>query len=400
MILRKSLIMKKILFITNRDVLTTCGAFRLIGNRAEALYQLYNVVTDFCVIQKDERLSSPKRDSINAGGVMTVVTYNKFNVLSSICKLHREVYRMIKENQYRAIVISEVSLPLNLKKIKKLSGLPIYFDGHGSSEDIYECARKRGTIPFVLRYCAYLLDIKLLKRYFKIADGCFVVSSGMKDYYQKKVGLPDNFTYLRVPCATSSVLSDNEYINYRKEYQKHFNLEDDTISFVYSGGVESWQCVQETIDLFRSISSQLDIKSKLFVFSYEVDKAKEMVGNDNRIVVDSFSAKELKKALCAMDFAFMIRKDTVTNNVAFPNKFLEYTNARLNIITTPYVYDIAEQIKQFKLGYIYDFEDDFSGLVNYVEENKDSRLPSSVVNEVLTKNSFEERLKDFIQVLS
>lgn len=393
--------MEKILFITNRDVLTTCGAFRLIGNRAEALYREYGLATDFCVIQKESRLLSPKRENINAGGEMKVVTYNSFNIISALIRFHKEIYRMINKSQYKAIIVSEISLIINLKKIKSLSGVPIYFDGHGSSEDIYECARQRGAIQFFLRYCAYILDIKLLKHYFKIANGSFVVSSGMRDYYQQKTNAPASFQYFRVPCATASVLDNTCYLSYRQEYRQYFSLLDDCIAFVYSGGIESWQCVEETVKIYKHIAKSISKNSKFFIFTYEVDKARQMIGEDNEdVIVISFKSSELIKALCAMDFAFLIRKDTITNNVAFPNKFLEYVNTRLKIITTPYVYDVASQVKDNNLGCIIGLNDNLDDLIDYIENNHNTQISSLIVEHVIIDNGFKVRLSEFNKAIN
>ena len=67
--------MKKILFITNRNALTTCGALRLIKNRAEALFEDYGIASDF-VCSEEYRINSPARTD-SAGGNMTIVGYDE-----------------------------------------------------------------------------------------------------------------------------------------------------------------------------------------------------------------------------------------------------------------------------------------------------------------------------------
>lgn len=49
----------------------------------------------------------------------------------------------------------------------------------------------------------------------------------------------------------------------------------------------------------------------------------------------------------------MLREDVPTNHFAYPNKFLEYVAAHRPVITTPYVYDIAEEIDRHGVGLLY-----------------------------------------------
>ena len=48
--------MRKILFLTTRNIVTTCGELRLIKNRAKTLYEEYGYKTDFLalVTRKDK----------------------------------------------------------------------------------------------------------------------------------------------------------------------------------------------------------------------------------------------------------------------------------------------------------------------------------------------------------
>ena len=60
--------MKRLLMITSRNILTSCGELRLIKNRAEYLYKDYNVATDFITFGISSRLKSKRREKIEAGG--------------------------------------------------------------------------------------------------------------------------------------------------------------------------------------------------------------------------------------------------------------------------------------------------------------------------------------------
>lgn len=388
----------KILFITNRDVLTSCGALRLIKNRAESLYRDYGVSTDFCVLQRQTRIDSPKREKINAGGQMWITGYSHMSILASYYKFYKNIHNVLLNEEYNAIIISQTALIINISKIRKLTNAPIFLDGHGASEDIYESSRGGSKMILAMRKFAYYIDKCFIRYYLNRIDGCFVVSTGLRKYYEEMTK-NQNLKFFRAPCAVVDEITKINYEICRKEYRERFKIKEDEIAFVYSGGIEPWQSVEETIEIFKSIAGKIDQSCKMFIFSYEVELVKEMVANDSRFHVESFKAEELKKALCAMDFSFLIRKNTVTNNVAFPNKFLEYLLARLQVLSTPYVYDVAEQIKLYQVGYIYDFGDDITKLAEYVRNNRGKNLDSKIVSEIINENSFKTRLATFVDYI-
>ena len=146
--------------------------------------------------------------------------------------------------------------------------------------------------------------------------------------------------------------------------------------------------------LYLQISKQIDCKTRLLIFSHNIDAIRKLLNDeDKNIITDSYSAEELQKALNAGDFAFMLRHDCVTNNVAFPNKFLEYIQSGMKIIATPYVHDIASQIKQYDVGYLYNFENDLTDIIAYIQSEKSSKPDFEKRNTILRYNSFDERLK-------
>lgn len=390
--------MKKILFITNRNALTTCGALRLIKNRAEALYQDYNISTDFAVYQKQKRIDSPYREIISAGGEMEVFGYAPKTYYKNLSLFRRAVIDKLKTQSYDAIIISQIALFISIEDIRTVSKAPIYLDIHGAPDDIYGSVKMKSLHKYIYRRLIASYYIHCLRYYFKKVDGCLVVSKGLETYLQTRFKPKEKFLFFRAPCAIVSKLNEYDYKRYRDEYRKMFNLNEDELAFVYSGGLEPWQCIGETIRLYKAINQRVPLKTKMLIFSYEVEKAKELIGNDSSFILKSFKSDELEKALCACDYAFLLRKDITTNHVAFPNKFLEYVKSYLKVIATPYVYDVAAQIREHKLGAICDFCDD-DKIVDYVIETKEQVISTDVINQVLEMNSFKTRLADFAAII-
>lgn len=387
------------LFITNRNALTTCGALRLIKNRAEALFNDYEIATDFIIFQKESRVNSPSREFINAGGDSYVVGYSKSSFLESLKVFKKTITRKLSDTDYKAIIISQVALYIDVKEIKKHTSAPILMDFHGAPNDVYESVRKTSILKYSLRRLLTIYNHLCLRYYFKNVDGCLVVSTGLEAYFRKEFSYKESFKFFRVPCSLSKKFNQEEFNKYRDKYRKEFGVSENDIVFVYSGGFEPWQCVQETVALYNKVREALVNQTKLCLFSYEIDKAQAIVPNDQNCILRSFKSDELEKALCACDYAFLLRKDIITNHVAFPNKFLEYIKSNLRIIATPYVYDVAEQIKKYNLGVIIKI-DDATTATNYINKTRLEKNDSNTIDTVIRLNSFKETLKEVVCYLT
>ena len=208
-------------------------------------------------------------------------------------------------------------------------------------------------------------------------------------------------SFFRIPCATTTTpLSIDEYNENRKKYREKYNIANNEVVFIYSGGVSSWQCIEETIALYKGIASKSKTSMRLLVFSHMRETIEKIVRNDKSIIIDSYQPDELEKALCAGDYAFLIRRKSIINEVAFPNKYLEYVKSGMQIITTPYVDEIARQIEKYGIGYIHDLGQPLEPLINYVNCNtidKNEMIRKS--EEILDYNGFKKRLLPFINFI-
>ena len=392
------LTMKKILFVTDRNILTTSGELRLIKNRAESLFNESGIITDFIVFAKKERAEN-RNEEINAGGDLTVYEVSLSKPLSaaaSFFKVRKEIEKRLKTNEYRTVVLSGPVMVSYAKRIKRDLRIPVIADIHGSFEDMVVFAK---TSPFVKRAMlrlSYHLEKYLLKRNTKYLDGFFVVTEALKRYITENYPVNNNMRYFIIPCATNTDPSDaEEYRNDRKKYREKYGIQEDEIVFVYSGGVSPWQCVDRSIWLFRKIADCLEVQTRMLVFSHRREAVEALTNGDSRILIDSYPPDELLHVLHAGDFAFLLRENCVTNNVAFPNKFLEYVHSGMRIITTPYIEEIAKQVSGYDLGYIYDFNEDIRQLTDYIQNVDIHSYREKDIDKVLTENSFANTTRDF-----
>lgn len=391
---------KRVLFITNRNILTTCGELRLIKNRAETLFSVYNVRSDFLTLANPSRINAVQKERINAGGSIKAIPQNINNpisILKAWIEIKREIKKRILSEKYRTIILSGSGMPLLSKYIKKINKkIRIYADIHGASEDIEELVKNASKIKRIINKSIFMLDKKGIQKSTNYLDGYFVVTDSLKDYLKTNYNIKTKAAFYVAPCAT--VIQDDKYFEnyykYRREYRKKFSLKENETAFIYSGGISSWQCIEETISVFNEIKKKM-ANAKLLIFSHNQNEIIKMIGTKTDIIFDSFKPEELTKALCAGDYAFLLRRDCVTNNVAFPNKYLEYVQSKMKIITTPYVYEIARQVKKWNLGITIDIDN--PNVFNMMEYLTNSELNTDkIVREVLNYNSFSKTLKSFV----
>lgn len=393
--------MKRILFITNRNILTTSGELRLIKNRAESLYVNYGIPTDFIALSSRERINAESKEIIEAGGVLQTFELDITNPVitaSSYRKVKKVIYEKLETGLYGAVIFSGTTMAFYAKGIKKRFDVRIYLDIHGALEDILEVSKNASRIKGTIFRALYHVDIKAVKQATNYSEGYFVVTEALEEYIKERFPVAKEKQFFIIPCATSTTpIDETEYKRDRANYRNKYCIKEDEIVFVYSGGVSSWQCVEESIELYKSLAEKLNKNARMLVFSHNISEIKKRVNGDTRIQTDSYSPNELFHALRAGDFAFLLRRDNLTNNVAFPNKFLEYVQSGMRIITTPYVKEIAKQVERYNLGFIYDFDDNVDELLCYVRNVDQNTEREKTIDAVLEQNSFSYTTKKFAE---
>jgi len=389
--------MSNILFVTTRNVLNTSGELRLIKNRTKALFTNWNIVTEFIVINSKKRIEA-SNEKIGYGSSMQTIGVNKYNLFSIIVaflKSKKLIQNTISKKNFSCVILSGSGTLHFFKFIKKCNKNTIVLaDFHGSIQEFREYSN--GTFfqkifKRVLYYQAYFSE----KKYLKLLDGILVPSKSLardlKQTYQIS-----NLKYHVVPCALENDYIENDLIEkYRKKYRSLYRIESNEILFIYSGGASHWQCIEKTITIFNNIRIHLNKNAKLLVLSFEIEKIKKIVGYNEHVIFDSLSSADATKALFAGDFAFLIRENYVTNNVAFPNKFLEYVQSGMNIITTPYIHDIAEILEYHQIGIIINpYTVDYRDLLDFI--NNHSTVNWSDRKSIIMNASFNSTLQHFI----
>ena len=377
--------MKKILFVTSRNIISTCGELRLIKNRANVLKEEYGYTTDYIAYRVRKKVQNEKID-----GKLTILQdpINRF-------KLHAMIRKAILNGEYSCLILSGNTISL-LPYIKKLDKkCKVILDIHGTIEEYVEF-RNHSILEKLIFGYLYMHTKKVEKKVVPLSDRILTVSHSLADYY-KIISKNDDIKTFIVPCSISATITKQSYDEYRKFYREKYGIEKSDLVFAYSGGASPWQCVEESVELFGKIRKQLGKNCKMLLFSGSEELVRQYRDRPG-VIAGTLSPDKVMETLCAGDFGLMLRDDYATNNYAFPNKFLEYVGSGLRVIATPYVYDVRDYIKEFDIGLITDLPiraESVDELCDKISADYDRDGHFRRCEALIKKCSFVETLKPF-----
>lgn len=386
---------KKILLISSRNLYNTSGELRLVKNRTQTLLQNYCVSTD-CVMIKYKKVLNKPQEQLPCNS-FRLFTHNMLDYKLREREMMHYVADLINEQTevYSAIVLSGMQVIPLAPALKVLSPKSkIIADLHGAFEELVEFPGSSFT-KAILRRIYYKIAKKNERKYLKTCDGFYVVSRALQKYIETEYHI-EGKPFFIIPCGIPQTEVDVDFsIENRAKYRAKYNIKDDDTLFIYSGGVSPWQCIEESVRMFERLKQKTDKKIILLLLSGNKNAIAKYRSND--IIIDSYSGEEVRKVLCAGDYAFMLRQEFVTNNVAYPNKFLEYVSAGLRVITTTAVRDIADQILQYKVGQIVELTGDLDWKL--IENRKPYLDDVEQRNALLKATSFETTLASFVDYI-
>ena len=136
----------KILFVTSRNIVNTCGELRLIKNRTKTLYEEYGIRLDFFALKSDKVLKQ-FQEPIGCESTLRLFTYPKnFPVclLSANNKMKKELGKTLKNNNYICAILSGANVLSLMDHIRAiLPSIKIFVDIHGAYEELIEFKRNK-----------------------------------------------------------------------------------------------------------------------------------------------------------------------------------------------------------------------------------------------------------------
>jgi Glycosyltransferase len=395
--------MSSILFITTRNVVNTGGELRLIKNRANILYNNWKISTSIYAFLSEKKLNR-KHEELGNGCEITCIGYDSNDLAKLIHRYrlfkNKIMYKLETDNNIKSIIVSGI-LPINIiRTIKKeYPNLKIIADIHGAIEELLEYPQDKYK-KMKLNIIQYYIFNQNIKKTLLLSDGALVVSNELKKYIIQKYKVDNKFRFYKVPCGT--VINEIDIIKNAKKNRQMWRdkllIEKDTVLFIYSGGISKWQSIDDVFTMFDNIKNKIKYKTKLLIMSNQIDKIQEKYQRSNDVIFRSFESDQVQEVLLAGDVALLLREKSITNRVAFPNKFSEYMASGMLLIATEYVADQAEIIKSNDLGIIFDgnFEETIAELKEKIVYRQ-NHIEETLIKHItcLKKFNFETTLEEY-----
>ncbi|MDB4202981.1 hypothetical protein N9767_01225 [Planktomarina temperata] len=140
------------------------------------------------------------------------------------------------------------------------------------------------------------------------------------------------------------------------------------LKFVYAGSLAEWQNFDDIIEIYKSIEKIYE-NTSLTVLTFDIEQATMKINEHNlrnffvKFVQHDYMQEELSK----YDFGFLIRKNNIVNTVSSPIKFMEYLNAGVIPIMTPFVGDYSNLGIKRDLAIVYE---NIDSVINEVSNEK------------------------------
>lgn len=119
----------------------------------------------------------------------------------------------------------------------------------------------------------------------------------------------------------------------RTRIRKDLGIAVDEAVYIYSGSLTVYQCVDETVAVFRT-AIKAGRKARLIVLTPEAARASQICADlpAHSVICKSVPHAEVNGYLNAADFGMLLRDSTPVNAVAFPTKFAEYAMTGLQVV--------------------------------------------------------------------
>lgn len=173
------------------------------------------------------------------------------------------------------------------------------------------------------------------------------VSYGMKEYYYDKYSFSKS-NYFIMPCFNTKINN----IDKNKFNQRNIN-------FTYIGGLSKWQCIEETLKVYKEIEK--NNKNVFLKFlTPDINEGKKLLEKydirnyEVKYVDNSLIGNELKD----VKYGFLIRKEDPINYVSTPTKLSTYLANGIIPITTKNIYDVNKLMEEKEYKIFIDLNED------------------------------------------
>lgn len=193
------------------------------------------------------------------------------------------------------------------------------------------------------------------------------VSTSMLNHYRKKYGYKGD-NYFIMPCF-------NEYLQKKSFFDEKYSKP----TFVYTGSTDGWQCIPETLELFKKIKECIP-EATLTIYSKDKEKVQKLLNMHGVIAeIKYVSYTQLSDEIKKFKYGFLIRQDNPVNDVATPTKMCSYMANGLIPVYSDVIGDFKEVFHGME--YTIPLSEKFEGVDKIYDLEKKSIKSTDVLNE-------------------
>lgn len=180
-------------------------------------------------------------------------------------------------------------------------------------------------------------------------DMRIAVSEQLVAHWQENANYTD-VNHVVIPCTIDSTLVIPDVANYL-ERRIALGYKANDVIIVYSGSIAGWQSFDTTAHCLEELLTNNPQLKILFLSQPHQaieDLQKQYNGRVNRL---SVSHDKVPEYLSVADYGWLVREQSVTNEVASPVKFAEYIACGLKVIISNNLGDYSNWVLKHNLGY-------------------------------------------------
>lgn len=184
------------------------------------------------------------------------------------------------------------------------------------------------------------------------SDFRLAVSSRLVDYWKREFGYA-GMEHVIIPCTLNSRSVKELDPSGRMRNREKFGYGQGEIVIVYSGSLAGWQSL-EALDTALIPAFHSDQRLRLLLLLKNIPHGFRLQQEfPDRVKQTWLSAEDVPGTMQACDYGWLVREESVTNEVASPVKFAEYISAGLPVIISPGLGDYPGFVKEHRCGIVY-----------------------------------------------
>lgn len=278
-------------------------------------------------------------------GIKAIFIYSLPNKmgLAGIAALQRAIFTYFICKRY-AVDIIQAELSSSATAARFVPQIPLITDFH--SDIVPELEMDRYAKP-IIRHAVW-------ENRYALAHSNKIITVSENLYHNlSQYSVEPPFSYV-LPCNFDPVPFLNADPNVRYTLRMKYGLTEKII-LCYSGGLHTWQCIRETLDLVIRLR-KLNPAYYLCLFTNDdVTPYNDQLSQlENSYMIKGLQRDEVPEYLSMIDVGFVLRANSLVNINASPTKASEYLAAGAMVIATRYAGDVPQQINGSGCGIILD----------------------------------------------